>query len=119
MFQIKFPAGIATLKREREVFVQILHNSWFAINLSGCGRQWQLPTPAGSNIITNNIFFLCYTSNMTAVTLNTNRKLCLNNVFGYKCPKLSECSNLFYCVLLMFKMQRVAERGKILRQSVT
>ena len=30
--------------------------SWFAINLSGCGKQCQPPTPAGSDNGTNNIF---------------------------------------------------------------
>ena len=34
-----------------------LKNSCFAINLWGCGRQCQPPTPAGSNNETNNIFF--------------------------------------------------------------
>ena len=31
--------------------------SWFAINLWGCGSQCQLPTPAGTDSVTNNIFF--------------------------------------------------------------
>ena len=32
-------------------------NSWFAINLSGCARQCQPPTPAGSDNATNQIFY--------------------------------------------------------------
>ena len=31
--------------------------SWFAISLSGCGRQCQSATPAGSDSGTNNILF--------------------------------------------------------------
>ena len=37
-----------------------LANSWFAINLSGCGTQCQPPTPAGSDNGTNKLFFVLY-----------------------------------------------------------
>ena len=36
----------------------VIGNSWFAINLLGCGTQCQPPTPAGSDNGTNKIF-LC------------------------------------------------------------
>ena len=38
-------------------FPNNLFYSWFAINLSGCARQCQPPTPAGSDNGINNIFY--------------------------------------------------------------
>ena len=53
--------GVGVKRKQAEAFSEddqsLLWNSWFAINLSGCCRQWQPPTPAGSDNGTNNIFF--------------------------------------------------------------
>ena len=48
----KFIPLIATM-----AYYSLCSYSWFAINLSGCTRQCQPPTPAGSDNWTNNIFF--------------------------------------------------------------
>ena len=47
----------SNIRSLQAVGVESKSYSWFAINLSGCGRQCQPPTPAGSNNGTNNIFF--------------------------------------------------------------
>ena len=52
---------VMAVTRKRNCKVYLLFskaNSWFAINLSGCGTQCQPPTPAGSDNGTNKIF-LC------------------------------------------------------------
>ena len=51
-------ADLCTVKTMNFWYNEQSSNTWFAINLSGCGTQCQPPTPAGCDNGTNKIF-LC------------------------------------------------------------